>query len=42
MIKLQFELMVNYNAVMNNKISDSIASLSKETLWEDKRASALL
>ena len=38
MMKPHFELTAKYNAVMNQKISDSIASLSEEVLWEDKKA----
>ena len=38
MIKAHFELMANYNAVMNQKINDAIDSLSEDTLWEDKGA----
>lgn len=38
MIKPHFELMANYNATMNQKIADSIASLSEATLWEDRKA----
>ncbi|WP_201558590.1 DinB family protein [Psychrobacter sp. 72-O-c] len=38
MIKPHFELMANYNAVMNKKICDSIASLSEDALWADKKA----
>jgi len=38
MIKPHFELMANYNAIMNQKISDSLPGVSEDTLWADKKA----
>ena len=38
MINPHFELMANYNATMNQKICDAIASLPEDTLWQDKKA----
>lgn len=37
MIKPHFELMANYNAIMNQKISDSLPGVSEDTLWADKK-----
>ncbi len=37
-VKAHFELMANYNAILNQKISDAISSVSKETLWTDNKA----
>ena len=38
MMKPHFELMANYNAVMNQKICDAIASLAEDNLWQDNKA----
>ncbi|MGO2385905.1 MAG: DinB family protein [Psychrobacter sp.] len=38
MIKPHFELMAAYNALMNQKICDSISAVSDDTLWDDKKA----
>ena len=38
MIKPHFELMAHYNATMNQKICDSIVSLSEAILWADNKA----
>ena len=38
MMKSHFELMANYNAVMNQKICDAIASLAEDVLWQDNKA----
>lgn len=37
-MKAHFELMANYNAVMNQKISDAISSAHEELLWADNKA----
>lgn len=38
MMKPHFELMANYNAVMNQKTCNAIASLSEDILWQDNKA----
>ena len=38
MMKPHFELMANYNAVMNQKICDAIARLAEDILWQDNKA----
>ena len=38
MMKPHFELMANYNAVMNQKICDAIARLAEDVLWQDNKA----
>ncbi len=38
MMKSHFELMANYNAVINQKICDAIASLAEDILWQDNKA----
>ena len=38
MMKPHFALMANYNAVMNQKICDAIASLAEDVLWQDNKA----
>ena len=38
MMKPHFELMANYNAVMNQKICGAIASLSEDIFWQDNKA----
>ena len=38
MIKPHFELMATYNALMNQKIYDSISALSNDELWKNKKA----
>lgn len=37
-MKAHFELMANYNAVMNQKISDAISGTCEELLWADNKA----
>ncbi|MFZ2553622.1 DinB family protein [Psychrobacter urativorans] len=37
-MKLHFSLLANYNAVMNQKINDSLADLSEDALWKDNQA----
>ena len=38
MIKPNFELMAEYNALMNQKFSDSISTISNDILWQDQKA----
>ena len=38
MIKPNFELMAEYNALMNQRICDSISNTSNEVLWQDQKA----
>lgn len=38
MIKPNFEIMASYNALMNQKICDSISTTSNTILWENKKA----
>ncbi|WP_274902691.1 DinB family protein [Psychrobacter sp. DAB_AL62B] len=38
MMKPHFALMANYNTVMNQKVCDSIESLSEDALWQDNKA----
>ncbi len=38
MLKSHFKMLANYNAVMNQKISDAINSLSEEALWVHNKA----
>ena len=38
MIKPNFEIMAEYNALMNQKICDSISTISNDVLWQDQKA----
>ena len=38
MIKPNFELMAEYNALMNQKFCDSISTVSNDILWQDQKA----
>ncbi|WP_204247921.1 DinB family protein [Psychrobacter urativorans] len=38
MIKPNFELMAEYNALMNQRICDSISTIPNEVLWQDQKA----
>lgn len=38
MLKPHFELMANYNAVMNQKIYNAINSVDEDILWADNKA----
>lgn len=38
MIKPNFELMAEYNALMNQKFCDSISTISNDILWQDQKA----
>lgn len=38
MLKPQFTLLATYNGSMNQKICDSLKGLSKDVLWQDKKA----
>ena len=38
MIKPNFKIIAEYNALMNQKICDSISAISNDVLWQDKKA----
>lgn len=38
MIKPNVELMAEYNALMNQKVCDSISTISNDILWQDQKA----
>lgn len=38
MIKSSFEIMAEYNALMNQRICDSISTISNDILWQDQKA----
>lgn len=38
MIKSSFEIMAEYNALMNQKLCDSISTISNDILWQDQKA----
>lgn len=37
MIKSSFEIMAEYNALMNQKFCDSISTISNDILWQDQK-----